>query len=210
MRFNSRMWRFLSLSNFSYSICRSISSFFNEAWRKRRISSASYQSLIINLQLIKNDSYFKMNKFHFLTLYLHRYSTSCHRCCSHLDWWWRPIDLWLAFLNWAFLVVFLSLHNSVDDVINFDVHDLILLAHVELILVVWKIRINIVFSMKIKLNATHLVISVKAVPSVQFSTNVAPCLCVTNCPNLKRFSMHFCRACLRSSVDLKRKIKYFS
>ena len=47
----------------------------------------------------------------------------------------------------------------------------------------------------------YLEISVNAVPSVQFSTKVAPCRCVTNCPSRRRFSMHFCRACLRSRVD---------
>ena len=48
---------------------------------------------------------------------------------------------------------------------------------------------------------SYLVISVKAEPSVQFSTNVAPCRWVTNWPSRRRFSIHFCRACLRSRVD---------
>lgn len=41
---------------------------------------------------------------------------------------------------------------------------------------------------------THLANSWKAWPSVQFSWKVAPTLCVTNCPNLNLFCMHFCRA----------------
>ena len=50
---------------------------------------------------------------------------------------------------------------------------------------------------------TYLEISENAVPSVQFSTKVAPCRCVTNWPSLRRFSIHFCRACFRSRVDWK-------
>lgn len=40
----------------------------------------------------------------------------------------------------------------------------------------------------------YLASSWKACPSVQFSWKVAPTLCVTNCPNLSLFCMHFCRA----------------
>ena len=52
---------------------------------------------------------------------------------------------------------------------------------------------------------THYIIfyrmrSVNAYPSTQFSTKLAPCRCVTNCPSRRRFSIQRCLAVFFSKV----------
>lgn len=47
---------------------------------------------------------------------------------------------------------------------------------------------------------TYFIKSVNAHPSTQFSTNVAPCLWVTNWPSRNRFPIDFCRVVFFSNL----------
>lgn len=56
------------------------------------------------------------------------------------------------------------------------------------------------FFKNIHIYCTYFIKSVNAHPSTQFSTNVAPCLWVTNWPSRNRFPIDFCRVVFFSNL----------